>query len=450
MCAIVAVLVWLASNPLRAGTDPLQAAFERCRSRATDPLIEVPRYTSESIRKLQRCDVSECGPRPGMPTGLCSDGVSKKGLGPCVRFPEGRCGWARLSCPDDPVVKPWRASEKICEALVSPAPSMRMSGAKGVKGLLEQGGDPKALQSQFGELLTLNLKHPSDDVRREMLAVLSVFDASYVPAYQEALKRQEERRAKFRAEQQAHRAAAQQNQGESSEKVRRGGDATQQKDGIRQGPVAIPKRHGCPSVPPGPLVPLPTGVGYRIVLTVFDYLTLKPVAKVPVQLTHDKTCNMDRRCHYTHTHPESELQLSKVTGESGRVVFRVPDLSYGYYLPPNDVSGYLTFSAYYKLGSKECHPLVGKHYSKDSRTLGFDVFLVPTSMLAVRNREEAIEAAHRNTELAAWRRSNPDAELTVTGGGTAWQVGYGYGTRLKRLVNVNAFDATTGIIGRWR
>jgi hypothetical protein len=44
------------------------------------------------------CTPAECGPRPGMPSWTCPDGVNRGGLGPCQRV-NGRCGWAQLTCP---------------------------------------------------------------------------------------------------------------------------------------------------------------------------------------------------------------------------------------------------------------------------------------------------------------------------------------------------------------
>ncbi|MBW2525425.1 MAG: hypothetical protein JRI23_14660, partial [Deltaproteobacteria bacterium] len=114
-----------------------------------------------------------------------------------MRFPNGRCRWAVLSCPSEVVPAPGTPSQGICEALVSPTPSMRMSGAMGVSQLAKRGTNLGTLSSQFRELLELNLQHPSEDVQREMLTTLILFDPKFIPAHQEALRKQEERRARW-------------------------------------------------------------------------------------------------------------------------------------------------------------------------------------------------------------------------------------------------------------
>jgi hypothetical protein len=57
------------------------------------------------------CTNEQCGPAPGMPNYLCSDGVTTAGPGPCVRT-NGVCGWKIISCPSDGVACP--ADAKLC------------------------------------------------------------------------------------------------------------------------------------------------------------------------------------------------------------------------------------------------------------------------------------------------------------------------------------------------
>ena len=184
-------------------------------------------------------------------------------------------------------------------------------------------------------------------------------------------------------------------------------------------------------------------------ITVRDYRSLDPVPGVRVRLSHAQTCTRNGGCRPTHDHPARQLALEGVTNARGELSLSTPDLNYGYYVPEHNVPGYLNFSSHYNLGRQRCHALAIERRSRDGRTLAFDLYLVPERVLAVRTREEAIAAAHQNSELSAWRRGHADAVLTVRGGGSAWQVGYGYGDRLKRLVRINAFDGTTAVIGRW-
>ena len=45
------------------------------------------------------CTDAECGPRPGAPNELCSDGVTVGGPGECLRDDSGACGWEIVECP---------------------------------------------------------------------------------------------------------------------------------------------------------------------------------------------------------------------------------------------------------------------------------------------------------------------------------------------------------------
>jgi hypothetical protein len=379
-----------------------------------------------------------------MPSQDCPDGVSRGGLGPCVRFPSGRCGWAVLSCPSDAVVQAKTPTQGICEALVSPTPSMRMSGAMGVRQLAKRGTDLRSLSNQFRELLVLNLQHASEDVQREMLSTLVLFDPKFIPPHQRALERQDERRNRFRTEQ-----AARQEQRRREQAARRPPPPPP-----RQRVKPAPKRTlpaNCPSLPNGPIAALPTGGGHRIVVTVFDYMTLAPLPGVPVTLKHNQRCSQHRPCEPTHAHPKVLLNLKAMTNKRGRVVFRTPDLAYRQpHISSHNLPSYLNYSSHYTLGAKQCHRLVKKHRGRARGTLGYDIFLVPKSMLEIRTRQEAIAAAHRNPEFAAFRKANPDAPMTVRGGGSAWQVRYARGNRLKLQAHINAFDGNTQVSGRWR
>jgi len=49
------------------------------------------------------CQRADCPTTaPAYPTQRCADGVHTGGRGPCVRFPDGRCGWIHLVCPAHP------------------------------------------------------------------------------------------------------------------------------------------------------------------------------------------------------------------------------------------------------------------------------------------------------------------------------------------------------------
>jgi hypothetical protein len=71
-----------------------------CRANlCTTFLASAPaQLTSTTVQTLPRCAEEECGPSPAYPNWTCPDGVSRAGLGPCVRQ-NGRCGWAHLECP---------------------------------------------------------------------------------------------------------------------------------------------------------------------------------------------------------------------------------------------------------------------------------------------------------------------------------------------------------------
>ena len=48
------------------------------------------------------CTPQECGPAPGMPNRLCSDGIHTSGPGACTRHTDGTCGFEILQCPATP------------------------------------------------------------------------------------------------------------------------------------------------------------------------------------------------------------------------------------------------------------------------------------------------------------------------------------------------------------
>jgi len=50
-------------------------------------------------KKLCQCEVDDCGPKPGMPNKLCSDGVTMSGPGDCVLNEDGTCAWEIIECP---------------------------------------------------------------------------------------------------------------------------------------------------------------------------------------------------------------------------------------------------------------------------------------------------------------------------------------------------------------
>jgi hypothetical protein len=413
------------------------AALDRCKTHATDAAVGGQRHTSDSIRALGRCAPRECGVSPGMPSSECPDGRSRGGLGPCVRFPNGRCGWVVLSCPSEPIVRARPPTHGICQALASPTPSMRMSGAQGVRRLAKKRGADKArLSKQFRELLELNLQHSSEDVQREMLSTLVLFDPRFIPAHKRALARQAERRRAWRIEQQARR-----RERESRARAPRSQPIPTPRPAVGpRRPAPLPAH--CPVLPKGPVAVLPGGGGHRVVVTVRDYITLAPLAGVAVEVSHKQRCSQHRPCRPTHAHPASQLRLRAVTDMRGRVVFPTPDLSYGLSLSGQKLPGYLNFSSSYDLGAKRCHPLLDRRRDHRRRTLSFDAYLVPTSLLEIRTRQQAIDAAHRDSELAHWRRAHPNAVMTVRGGGSAWQVFFGDGKRRLRSVHINAFDGS--------
>jgi len=49
--------------------------------------------------RTQECTKEECGPAPGMPNYLCTDGKTVAGPGKCLRHADGKCGWEVINCP---------------------------------------------------------------------------------------------------------------------------------------------------------------------------------------------------------------------------------------------------------------------------------------------------------------------------------------------------------------
>jgi len=204
------------------------------------------------------------------------------------------------------------------------------------------------------------------------------------------------------------------------------------------------------------------GTGYggdgrsRFVVVVADYATHKPLAGVPVDVTHNMgTCTRNGGCKPMHPHPPGMERMHGKTGRDGRVIFNVPDLEYQLWLPPQTLAGYLDYSSTYNMGARACHDLQIQASRVDRGTKYFVVYLVPTSLLAVKRQDQAIALAQAVPEIQSWLADHAQYpyRLSVTGGPpsspTMWQVRWGTDKVLKRLVYVNAFDGTASVGGRW-
>ncbi len=142
--------------------------------------------------------------------------------------------------------------------------------------------------------------------------------------------------------------------------------------------------------------------------------------------------------------------MTATTNKQGRMSLNVPDVDYRMEIPTTHKSaGYLTYSSIYDLGSQKCHDLLIERKSANGRILAFDAYLVPESMRAIQNQDQALAAAHQNRELMDWLRNHQDATMTIRDKIATWDVGFGYENRFKRLVQVNAFDGSTHMLGKW-
>lgn len=206
----------------------------------------------------------------------------------------------------------------------------------------------------------------------------------------------------------------------------------------------------CPAVAPPDASRLGAARSTRYVVEVLDYTTLRPLAGVEVKIAHQQTCNRNSGCKPTHAHPAAQLGMAKRTDARGRAIFVVPDLDYGFHLPGPAPAGYLGHSTTYDLGAKRCHELVAEAGDGGPRTKYTVTYLVPETLLAVTTDAQATQIADAHPEIVPWLQANPGFVRVVRGGGSAWQVGYGLDSKtFKRLVHINAFDGTAGILGRW-
>jgi len=201
--------------------------------------------------------------------------------------------------------------------------------------------------------------------------------------------------------------------------------------------VAPPRT--CPKLPKPPLnVPTP-GNGPAVIVNVYDYLSLAPIANVPVKIFHGDVCLGEGRCKPSHPHPDELLKMTGKTDARGQAVFPVPDLDYSSFIPPDPIAGYLPFSADENLGPQMCHPLVHERRTSNGKALVIDKYLIPVSMMAIQTKEDAIDNALQLEELVSWLREHQDAAITVRGGGSSWEVGFGYNNQFNRHVLVNGF-----------
>lgn len=143
--------------------------------------------------------------------------------------------------------------------------------------------------------------------------------------------------------------------------------------------------------------------------------------------------------------------MTAKTDKQGRAIFRVPDIDYTVQLPHGQVvPGYLTFSSNYDLGTQKCHSLLIEKRSPDERILAYEAYVIPEGMRAIRTEDQAFAAAMQNQELRQWLSEHPEAErMQVRDKISAWDVGFGHAGQSRRLVQVNAFDGTSFVLGRW-
>lgn len=213
-------------------------------------------------------------------------------------------------------------------------------------------------------------------------------------------------------------------------------------------PPIIPPRT-CPKVPNAATnVAIPKGQ-HAFIVTVSDYLSLAPIADVRVNIFHGDVCTRNGGCKPSHPHPPDQLKMTGKTDASGRVEFQIPDLEYDVFIPEDPVPGYLPFSTTYNMGKRACHDLSREKRSANGRAIVFDGFFVPDRMLTIHTQDDAIAGAMQLEELVPWIRDHQDAAMTVRGGGSSWEVGFGYNTQFKRLVLVNAFDGSAAMLIRW-
>lgn len=186
---------------------------------------------------------------------------------------------------------------------------------------------------------------------------------------------------------------------------------------------------------------MPTpGNSPAVIVHVFDYLTLAPIAGVSVQIFHGDICLGAAGCKPSHPHPEDQLKMIGLTDAQGQAIFPVPDLEYSSFIPEDPIPGHLRFDADYNLGAQKCHPLLHERRSGNGKALIIEKYLIPQSMLAIQNKDDALGNAMQLEELVAWMRDHQDAAITVRGGGDSWEVGFGYDNQFKRLVLVNGFS----------
>lgn len=205
----------------------------------------------------------------------------------------------------------------------------------------------------------------------------------------------------------------------------------------------------CPTVPKRANNIAIPGKGSQVIVTIRDYLSLAPIANVPVKVFHGDICLGEKGCRPSHPHPPEQLQLVGKTDADGRAIFDVPDLEYSVVIPEDPIPGYLPFSDDYNMAKRECHKLDHEWKSINGRGLLYDGYLVPTTMLAVKNQDDAVAAAMQLPELVAWLRDHQDAELILRQSGNFWDVGFGYKNNNKWLVIVNVFDGSATMLGRW-
>lgn len=135
------------------------------------------------------CDESLCGPSPAYPSRLCPDGVHSEGPGPCVKRPDGGCGWFALRCPPPGGSQPQFHTDDPRILLKSRQPADRVRGAEMIR-TNRVGLAVRERSDQFVPLLSGCLTFPDEGVRLAAVAALGTLDDRVIPILRRARLRE--------------------------------------------------------------------------------------------------------------------------------------------------------------------------------------------------------------------------------------------------------------------
>jgi len=181
-------------------------------------------------------------------------------------------------------------------------------------------------------------------------------------------------------------------------------------------------------------------------VSLLDHRTNKPIVGQLVALTEPQACTRAAHGGCTPDHPR---RVTARTDKSGVARFKV---GADWQLEEVRVAGFLTACPHHDLIETETRHKLFVDSSTDhpgATNRRIACRLVSKAALVVTRPADAIARASQIQEIADWLRSHRNLATTAELVGIEWDVSWGDGDVMKRLVYVDALDGHAQVGGGW-